>query len=75
MYFRPFTVRVGAEQRGFESGAPRPVLAIRQTVDGETELLLSTDEGGLSWVDRGFAQAVEMDGLAVEELRKPRKAR
>ncbi len=78
MYFRPFTVKVGAEQKGFETGSPRPVLALRLTADGETELLLSTDDGGLSWVDREFAQVVEAEGAAMKEpprARKTRKAR
>lgn len=58
MYFTPFSIRVGAEQKGFESGAARPVIAMRLTGDGETELLLATDDGGLSWVDRDFVTVV-----------------
>jgi hypothetical protein len=58
MYFIPFSIRVKAEQKGFESGAARPVIAMRLTSDGETELLLATDDGGLSWVDRDFVTVV-----------------
>jgi len=87
MYFIPFTVRVGAEQKGFESGAARPVIAMRLTSDGETELLLATDGGGLSWVDRDFVQVVDTGaaGSAAgaqpparagsEEPQKPREGR
>ncbi|HVO38987.1 MAG TPA: hypothetical protein VMV03_08160 [Spirochaetia bacterium] len=58
MYFTPISIRVGAEQKGFESGAARPVIAMRLTSGGETELLLATDDGGLSWVDRDFVTVV-----------------
>ncbi len=71
MYFKAFVVKVLKDQQGFKTGSSRPVIAMRLTGEGETELLLSTDDGELAWVDREFVEVIEIEQLASTKPRSP----
>jgi hypothetical protein len=51
MYFKNFRVKVDSKKEGFVSKEKRDVVALK-IIGGVTHLLLSDDEGRLTWVDR-----------------------